>query len=293
MAAPSSLKIFPSLTAPHVRIADEEAVYRTIRGILENGPDCLQVVTDFDMTLTKQHIDGRKVLTSFGIFSRCKQLPPSYATESGRLFKKYRPIEIDPTLPLETKIEAMNDWMIAAEELLRGLPFDPSEIPEVTAAYQGTLRDGTCELFRKLRDAGVPVLVFSAGLGDIVEAVLKLNGVLFENVKVISNFLKYKNGYLDGFSNEKLLHVFNKNEHALEQDYFRSLKRRKNVLLMGDSIGDAGMIDGMEETNNVLKIGFLYDQVEHSLPSYMEKFDLVLIDDQTMNVPTDVLRRML
>lgn len=81
-------------------------------------------------------------------------------------------------------MEEMSNWMIAAEEILKGIPFDPSEIQEVSSIYGTDIRDGTKELFQKLCRAKVPVLVFSAGLGDIVEAVLRNEGVLFNNVKV-------------------------------------------------------------------------------------------------------------
>lgn len=39
------------------------------------------------------------------------------------------------------------------------------------------------------------------------------------------------------------------------------IENRDNVILLGDSIGDAGMADGMPHCNAVLKIGFLYDHV--------------------------------
>lgn len=260
---------------------------------MTDGCNSLQVVTDFDLTLTKQHVNGKSVLSSFGIFSKCKQLPESYTKESGRLYKKYRPIEIDPNLSVEEKTKAMTEWMIATNHILKGIPFDPEEIPVVSEIYGANLRDGTKELFKKLYHANVPVLVFSAGLGDVVESILRHQGVLFDNVKIISNFLKYENGKLEGFQNERLIHVFNKNEHAVEQDYFKLLDRRRNVLLMGDTTGDASMVDGMVNTRAVLKIGFLYDNAEDSLSSYMEHFDMVLIDDQTMQVPTDILHRIL
>ncbi|XP_061931672.1 7-methylguanosine phosphate-specific 5'-nucleotidase isoform X2 [Apis cerana] len=261
--------------------------------MLTGGCNSLQIVTDFDLTLTKQHVNGKKVLSSFGIFSKCKQLPEIYTKESNRLYKKYRPIEIDPDLSIQIKTEAMTDWMIAAEEILKGIPFDPNEISEVSKIYGTNLRDGTKELLTKLYLAEVPVLVFSAGLGDIVQAILENQEVLFNNVKIISNFLKYEDGKLAGFQNEGLIHVFNKNEHAIEQEYFKVFEKRKNILLMGDTIGDASMVDGMLNTCAVLKIGFLYDNVENSLASYMEKFDIVLVDDQTMQVPIDILRLLL
>ncbi|XP_076235130.1 cytosolic 5'-nucleotidase IIIB [Calliopsis andreniformis] len=292
MSPELELDDFPTLKLKHVHIKDKKRLLQTINKILRDGYNSLQVVTDFDLTLTKQHVNGKKVLSSFGIFCKCKQLPETYATESCRLYKKYRPIEIDPHLSVEVKAEAMKDWMIAAEEILKGIPFNPDEILEVAKVYGTDLRDGTKEFFERMYNAKVPILVFSAGLGDVVKAVLQYQEVLFENVKVISNFLKYRDGKLEGFENERHIHVFNKNEHAIEQDYFKILEGRKNVLLMGDTTGDASMVDGMVDTDAVLKIGFLYDNVESSLSSYMEVFDIVLVDDQTMQVPIDILQRL-
>ncbi|KAG7206643.1 hypothetical protein KM043_000321 [Ampulex compressa] len=284
---------FPTLRLTHVYVRDQSAVLRTINRILESGSKDLQVVSDFDLTLTKQHVNGKRVLSSFGIFGKCKQLPIMYSVESSRLYDKYRPIEIDPHLSVATKTEAMDTWMILAQDLLRGFEFDSQELKEVVQSYGTTLRDGTEELFARLSAAEVPILVFSAGLGDVVEAVLQYHGVLFSNVKIISNFLEYDGKKLNGFKNKRLIHVFNKNEHALEQDYFKFLEGKRNVILMGDSLGDADMVDGMDNTEAVLKIGFLYDNVEHNLPLYMQKFDIVLVDDQTMDVVSEILRRIL
>ncbi|XP_076666879.1 cytosolic 5'-nucleotidase IIIB isoform X1 [Andrena cerasifolii] len=284
---------FPTLKLKHVHIRDNKLLLRTINTILRDGCKSLQIITDFDLTLTKQHVNGKKVLSSFGIFSKCKQLPETYSKESGRLYQKYRPIEIDPQLSSEVKATAMTNWMVAAERLLKGISFDPAEIQEVAKVYGTDLRDGAKELLKNLQSAQVPVLVFSAGLGDVVEAVLKNQGVLFDNVKVISNFLKYQDGHIAGFKNERLIHVFNKDEHAVEEEYFKVLDGRKNVLLMGDTTGDASMVAGTIDACAVLKIGFLYDNVESSLSSYMEVFDIVLVDDQTMQVPIDILQRLL
>ncbi|XP_047371177.1 7-methylguanosine phosphate-specific 5'-nucleotidase isoform X1 [Vespa velutina] len=284
---------FPVLKSKHVYIKDTKATINIINIMLRDGADHLQIVTDFDLTLTKQHVDGKLVLSSFGLFGKCNQLPSAYMNESRRLYHKYRPIEIDPDLPLKEKIEAMSDWMIAAEKLLKGIEFDPKELSEVAEKYGTPLRDGTKELLEKLYEANIPVLVFSAGLGDVVEAVLKCHKVFFNNVKIISNFLKYNGNKIDGFKNKKLIHVFNKNEHALEQEYFKVIEGRRHVLLMGDTTGDASMVNGMDDTIAVLKIGFLYDKAEENLANYMKEFDIVLVDDQTMQVATEILRTIL
>ncbi|KAI4503201.1 hypothetical protein M0802_001423 [Mischocyttarus mexicanus] len=284
---------FPIFKSKHVYIKDMNATMNTINIMLRDGPDRLQVVTDFDLTLTKQHVDGKLMLSSFGLFGECNQLPSTYINESKRLYQKYRPIEIDPNLAVEEKIKAMSDWMVSAEKLLKGIEFDPKELYEVVRNYGTPLRDGTKELMEKLNEANIPVLVFSAGLGDAVEAVLKCHDVLLNNVKIISNFLKYNGNQIDGFKNKKLIHAFNKNEHSMEQDYFKVIEGRQHVLLMGDTTGDAYMVNGMDNAVAVLKIGFLYDKAEENLNNYMNEFDIVLVDDQTMQVATEILRTIL
>lgn len=78
----------------------------------------------------------------------------------------------------------------------------------------------------------------------------------------MSNFLQYENGLLTGLDVNNLIHVFNKNESALRgTDYFDMVKSRDHILLMGDSLGDAGMAEGMPSLTHVLKIGFLFDSV--------------------------------
>lgn len=287
---------FPILSRRAVRIKDKDAVLRKINNIIRGGTQKLQVVTDFDLTLTKQHVDGKNHLSSFGIFAKCKQLPSDYEEMDIKTHRKFRKIEVDPHLPMETKIQAMEEWMEISEGLLRGYEFDPSELKEVAEKFGTDLRDGTKNLMEQLSKSEVPVLVFSAGLGDVVEEILRHNGVLLENVEIISNFLKYSNRKLDGFKGKKI-HVFNKNETVLDEDHLRRLENRKNIILMGDSIGDTTMCDGIKNVENVLKIGFLYNEsneiVERSLQAYMDAFDVVLIDDQTMDLPRAIVQKIL
>lgn len=117
----------------------------------------------------------------------------------------------------------------------RGFAFDPIEIDQLASAYTHALRDGTQELLKTTNELDVPVLVFSAGLGDSILAVMKHEQVHFSNVKVVSNFLQFKDGLLNGFDDGKpLIHTFNKNETALEgTEYYDMVHSRQHVILMG------------------------------------------------------------
>lgn len=117
----------------------------------------------------------------------------------------------------------------------RGIAFDPNDIDELAQQYSHALREGTHELFKLSNELGVPVLVFSAGLGDSILAVLRHEKVLYPNVKLVSNFLQYKDGLLNGFSDKSpMIHTYNKNETALEgTDYYDMVHNRQHVILMG------------------------------------------------------------
>lgn len=79
---------------------------------------------------------------------------------------------------------------------------------------------------------------------------------------MISNFLEFsEDGTILGFKN-KIIHIYNKNEYAIKgSQFYNKVLNRDNVILLGDSIGDANMVEGIDHLNNVLKIGFLYDRV--------------------------------
>lgn len=71
------------------------------------------------------------------------------------------------------------------------------------------------------------------------------------------------------------------------------VKDRSNVLLMGDNIGDAAMAEGMEHCDVVIKIGFLSNSLDGNLQNYLNHFDIVLLNDSTMNVPNAILKLVL
>jgi len=80
-------------------------------------------------------------------------------------------------------------------------------------------RAGSTEAFNKLFSKKIPIIVLSAGIGDVVELILKHEQLFTDNVSVVSNFLKMSKDHnglstIEGFKGKKLIHVFNKNEHA-------------------------------------------------------------------------------
>jgi len=186
----------------------------------------------------------------------------------------------------------MIEWWTLSSELFKGFSLTQDEIESIAQRYKHATRDGAKDLFDKLSASNIPILIFSAGLGNSVKAMLKSFDMMLPNVKVVSNFLRYKDGLLDGYDTDNMIHVFNKNESALKgSKEYDLVHDRNNIIVMGDSLGDAGMADGCVNSTDahILKIGFLNEHIEMNLPTYMDAFDIVLVDDQTMNVPRSIV----
>jgi len=281
------------LASSKVHINNHEKVNQILNDLIQGGTKRLQVVSDFDRTITKQHENGKTHISSFGMFSLCPSVTPEYRETEHQLTSKYFPLEIDVTIPAAEKRKLMEDWWDLTEIALKGLKVSQEEIFDTAVKLAPSLRDGTRELFEILSKANIPVLVFSAGLGDAVVAVLNHFDVLLPNVKVVSNFLKRDtNEIIQGF-NGTIIHLLNKNETALEgTDYYKLIESRDNIIVMGDSLGDAGMAEGVRHANAVLKIGFLYGNVDVNLCAFLDAFDIVLEDDQTMDVVLGILKEI-
>lgn len=138
------------------------------------------------------------------------------------------------------------------------------------------------------------MFIFSAGIGDVLEEVIRQAGVYHPNVKVVSNFMDFdETGMLKGFKGE-LIHVFNKHDGALRNtEYFNQLKDNSNIILLGDSQGDLRMADGVANVEHILKIGYLNDRVDELLEKYMNSYDIVLVQDESLEVANSILQKIL
>ena len=152
------------------------------------------------------------------------------------------------------------------------------------------LRDSTDTLLNTANNGKVPFIILSAGIGDLIREILSHQKLMLENMKIVSNFLEFdsKTGVVVGLKSDMPIHMFNKK--APNQD---GLEERKNIVLIGDSLGDVRMADGIEDINVVLSIGFLNKNVEANLSEYKRCFDIVLVDDQTMDFPLALLEDIL
>ena len=270
-----------------VEVANRERVDSKIKKIIDGGPERLQFIVDFDYTLSRAHKGGAPVDCSWGVFENYPELPGDYHEKVKKVKDKYYPVEIDVTISLEKKIPIMIEWYKEANKLLSESGVNRSWFPKMVAQSNCELRDDTILLLNRLNQANVPVLVLSAGLGDLIREIMIHFGVLHDNTSLVSNFLDFnQEGKVVGLKeSEELIHMYNKSESILKRSQGDTFANRKNVILLGDSLGDLKMADGVKDPDAVLTIGFLNKKIEESLEVYKENFDIVLVDDQSMDFP--------
>lgn len=219
----------------------------------------------------------------------------------------YYPIELDPTLSVEEKTPHMAEvflliilyhqvifcllqWYTKANMALGESQVKADWFPRMVDASNCELRDSTDVLLNTANNGSVPFIILSAGIGDLIREILSHQKLMLDNMRIVSNFLEFdsKTGVVVGLKSDMPIHMFNKKAPNQE-----GLEERKNIVLIGDSLGDVRMADGIKDINVVLSIGFLNKNVEANLSEYKRCFDIVLVDDQTMDFPLALLEDIL
>ncbi|MGL5831499.1 MAG: hypothetical protein ACRCZE_05135 [Candidatus Altimarinota bacterium] len=274
-------------------IRDEMELRLKIRAMAKDGAGLLQVITDFDRTLTPAKINGEHAPTSTGILETSGFLPESYTKRAAEIFGIYYPKEIDPNLSREEKIVFMNEWMDENVVNMKANDLKFSDLEKVIQTGKMILREGVEDFLEMAYLRSVPVVIFSAGIGDLITITLSHNKLFTPNIHIVSNFFSFdKNQRVSGFVGETI-NAFQKNEVNIEKKFFYpEIKDRKNVLLIGDALSDAGMADGIKH-ENVIKVGLLNGGSEASREDYLERFDLVLEGDGKFHYINDLLAQLI
>jgi HAD superfamily hydrolase (TIGR01544 family) len=254
-----------------------------IKGRISNECNSnFHVVSDFDRTLTYGLSgEGKRTATVISqLRSDPKYLGQNYFDESHRLHSIYYPIEINPNISLNKKVMEMHDWWTKHFELMSKSGLTKDLINRVVKERPLQFRDGSLEFMSYLNEYNIPLIIMSAAPGDMLIAYLESNGLMFPNIYVVSNRYEFDSNGVAIKVKEPIIHTFNKTEIVLNNHpIFEKIRNRKNVLLLGDSLGDVGMVEGFDY-DNLIKIGFYNEEMEDNLDEYKKAFDVVLTGDQ-------------
>lgn len=215
-----------------------------------------------------------------------------YSEKAKSLFKHYHAIEVDSSIPLDERKKAMEEWWTKHSKLLIESGLNKRDLEKVSKSKRIIFRKRTLETIVLLNQKTVPFVILSAsGLGDeSVIHTLRHHGLYMPNVSVISNkYVWDENGNAIDYIRPHI-HPFNKNETAVkDSSVYSQIKDRRNVILMGDSLGDVGMVEGFDY-ENLLKIGFLNSDVKKNLDEYKRHYDVVITNDSSMEFVYNLIK---
>ncbi|MCX6744611.1 MAG: hypothetical protein NTX82_03750 [Candidatus Parcubacteria bacterium] len=279
----------------NVIISNPEKLDGLIKKFKEQGRNKIHILADFDRTFTSAFVNGEKIPSAISILRKENILDEEYTNRAEELFSIYHVYEVDPKMPVFEKKKKMAEWWnLHNQELLKhGLQQKHLDI--VAQSPKMKLRQGLAEFLSLLNNRQIPVVIMSAsGLGDyVIHKILERENIDFPNINVISNSPDFdKDGNLIGFK-KPFIHVLNKTETEIKDfPAYDKVKNRKNVILLGDNIEDIGMVEGFDY-DNIIKIGFLNDNVEKNLEDYKQNFDIVLTNDTDMGYVNNLLGQIL
>ena len=269
----------------NVIISNPKKLEKVKKIFIEQGMEKLHVVSDFDKTLTSCFVKGEKIPSLISILRDEKYLTPDYAEKAHALYDKYHPMEIDPNISLVEKQAQMHNWWSEHYELLIKSGLTKRDLKRVAQSKKISLRSGAVEFLNFLHEHKIPLVILSAaGLGyETIQMYLENHNVLYDNIDIVSNTLKWdENGKAIGVQ-EPIIHTFNKNYSAVKDlDFFNSISKRKNIILLGDGEGDASMVEGFDY-DNIIKIGFLNEGVKADLEKFKNSYDVLVLHDGSID----------
>jgi len=260
--------------------------------IKKGGYQNLHVLSDFDRTLTYGAIDGVKTPSIISVLRDGNYLMTGYAEKAQKLFSKYNPIEVNPNIPLSEKKKAMQEWWRTHNKLLIESGLSKLDLENIVKNGHVRFRDGIPEFLDFLYENNIPLVVFSAsGCGDAIELFFQKIKKDYPNIFYVINRFNWDDSGKAISTKGPVIHCLNKDGIILEKipEVYETIKGKRNVILLGDGIGDLGMIKGFDYSN-LLKIGFLNLSCDESRKDFEKNFDVVLEGDGDLSFINTLMR---
>ncbi len=266
----------------NIIIPNSERIEEIKNNMKSEGVDKIHILADFDRTLTySTQKNGEKIPSIISVLRDNDYLSQEYSVQAKALFAKYHPIEINPEISIQEKREAMREWWELHNKLLIQSGINRKDLERIVDSGIVRLREGAKELLDYTNQKGIPVVIMSSsGLGDAISMILEKEKSLYDNIYIITNKFKWNENGMATEIPRTVIHCMNKDE-AVIKDYpkiYTAIKDKRNVILIGDSLGDLEMVTGFKY-DNILKFGFLNPGEEKNRIQYEKNFDIIITND--------------
>ena len=221
------MQIFNPLLSSGFVWKNQTLVAEKLNRYKQGGKQLLHVVWDWDGTVVPEPGSAWHTMRD--------SLPPEMQQQHRALYHHYHTLEVEGQLSGELGRE----WSSKALDLHVKNHTAMSTIEQIAMRVEP--RPGAKPAFEICEQAGVPMVVLSAGIKNIIEFVARAHGM--HPSTVLGTELILKDGKVAGWDKDSMIVSQNKQEKGHpELSVLR--KQHPHALLFGNSAHDAAMFDG-------------------------------------------------
>lgn len=215
------------LSVPGIVWRDTAKVEGLLRRYRTDGKDTLHFVWDWDGTIVP--IQGTTWHTMRDI------LPPEGRAQHVQLYKHYKPLEDNGQLTSALERE----WSEKALALHVEYGSQINDLERYAAKID--VRQHTPHVFAVCERAGVPAVILSAGVKNVIAVTAARHGI--RPAAILGTELTTQNGTISGWVKDSIVDAQTKREMG-HPHIIKVRTHRPNAVLFGDQTQDAGMASG-------------------------------------------------
>eukprot|EP00930_Biecheleria_cincta_P061554 TRINITY_DN47116_c0_g1_i1.p1 TRINITY_DN47116_c0_g1~~TRINITY_DN47116_c0_g1_i1.p1 ORF type:complete len:339 (-),score=51.45 TRINITY_DN47116_c0_g1_i1:175-1191(-) len=275
-------------------VRDQAALDSKLRSFTRQN---VVLIADFDNTLTenKTYDMRNKRDDCHRVIMNSPLLPDAFRTDMQQLF-------IAGSQPSADKDALFDSLWRRSNQLMVDYGLQRNWLHEMVCSSTTELRRGTQRLVAAAAAGDVPVLIFSAGIKQVILECFSQGGLQVSEDLVLANSMHFDDeGVLVSWQ-EPTVHVHNKSltlyPHLIRK--FHGTDRATKIVLLGDQVGDLSMAHGLplDMNRDIIAIGLVNDQMDGSehvanqVARYSELFDVVLVGDGPIDFAVELLENI-
>ena len=241
------------------------------------NPKNLVLVPDFDFTITKR-FNYQKNISLFSSYRFYDESliggdQQKILEIQNQLCNKYMKYETDASYDKTIREKKVHEFYSKSLDVYINPNFTRNSIGKMLKKLKEKfeLRKYTKDLFEMLIKLGIPIIIVSGGVKEVIIDLLKKciknleNYLIQKKIIIIANDLYFEEGKGCVGHSTDVIYAFNKS-NFVKETIKKNFPDVKNVIVMGDHINDYDSVQDLEITkNNIIGIGFV-----NIKPEFME-----------------------
>ena len=278
------------------------------------NPKNLVLVTDFDFTITKR-FNYQKNISLFSSYRFYDESliggdQQKILEIQNQLCNKYMKYETDASYDKSIREKKVHEFYSKSLDVYINPNFTRNSIGKMLKKLKEKfeLRKYTKDLFEMLIKLGIPIIIVSGGVKEVIIDLLKKCIKNFENylaqkkIIIIANDLYFEEGKGCVGHSTDVIYAFNKS-NFVKESIKKNFPEVKNVIVMGDHVNDYDSVQDLEIIkNNIIGIGFVNikpeimedetkkDIIKKNLEDYKNIYDINLVGDSDFSYIIKLLK---